>query len=555
MAPAETPGVDFHPAAAESAKMPGSMMLAQINIGRIIGGDSQREDSEHGGGQTGQIGPRRIPSTPLPVIRPNHDDDDQYEPGEGGHTPIIPIPIPIRPLRPYRPYYPRPDYTPIPNYVPRPDYTPGTTPAPVPSNVLPTQPQPAVQPEVNVVPVDPKPNNLIADLGVKPITPQQLAAFKKQITKKSVQLGADLKKLLPGNDQAIDQLVALANSGKLTPLALQQFVGPLGPNLALQVQLQVSGLLKQLAFNNLAMAALLNVNINLLNLNLINININIVGGGVLGGFWGFPWWPWSYPIWLGPGVWWGPCAYCPYPYYNPLLNGADALGIPYSIAQPAPNYAGKFITSGILLTNAGGAAVNYTVNGRRYTMQPNYQQAIARRRIAIAFSRGGSFGSARYGIDEGWYQFTATDRGWELYKHTAKITLDNADNPFSFNYVLNNQSHTLKGGYRQELTGKYPLELKFDNGKGQVVRRVLVKGDFKIALGGDGTLELFKPEDVNVPAPIAEMAKKADQKPPNLFAEPEKIPSLFGDSTAAVPPPPPDEQPAPGEPSLFGPPK
>ena len=140
------------------------------------------------------------------------------------------------------------------------------------------------------------------------VPPATLEAFKDQISKKNQELGDELKKLFPGNDQAIDQLVDMANKGQLTAKTLQDFVNAFGGGLNVQQQLLATGLLKQLAFNNLALTALINVNINNLNINIaninlvnININVNVLGGGI-GGFWGFPWWPWNFPVWLGPGV-------------------------------------------------------------------------------------------------------------------------------------------------------------------------------------------------------------------------------------------------------------
>lgn len=518
-------------------------MVAQIGIGRILGGrgiTGPTDDDDEG---------HKPPSTFTP-------DNNDHDHGHGSHGPTITFPIPM-PTRPsYTPphHYPRPDYTPRPNYTPRPDYTPippqRITPS-VPSNVVPTQPQVSDEPVTNVILADPKPNDFLDSLEIKRITPEQIKAFQDQITKKNVQLGEDLKKLFPGNDQAIDELIDLANRGQLNAQVVKRFILGLGGNLSLQIQLRATGFFKQLIFNNLAMGALLNVNINLLGLNINIVNVNL-GGGPWVGFWGFPQWPWSYPVWLGPGVWWGPCLRCVHPYYNPRLNGAAVLGIPYSVVDPLPNFAGEIVSSGILLMNTGGSTVNYTIDGRRSAMEPDYQQVIPRSRATIAFDRGGSFGHAKYGIDKGWYQFTATDRGWELYKHTAEITLDNGDNPFPFRYVLNNQQQTLQPGYRQKHTGAYPLELKFDNGQGQTTRKMLIEGDFKVAVGTDGGLELFRPEDVTTPAPIANMSKQVDESTSNLFAEPEKIPDLFGEGTAAARESDSSEPGASATPSLFG---
>ncbi len=553
-APGEPGPAGARTARPSTVEVPSSTILAQFgDLGGLLQAGSEgrsgrdRERQRRSGEQSGESHGPTIRITPPSTSH-----------GEGGHSPIIPIPIPI-PTRPTYPGY-YPPYQPRPSYTPRP-------PTRVPSNMIPEQPPELVPPETNVVLVKPESNDFTKDLTFRPITAKELQAFKDQITKKNQELGEELKKLFAGNEPAIDQLLDLANNGKLDAKALQGFVAAFGGGLNVQQQLQATGLLKQLAFNNIALGVLLNVNINNLNIsitniNLVNVNINVnVLGGAWIGFWGFPWWPWNYPIWLGPGIWWGPCVYCPYPYYNPNLTGADALGVPYSIADPVPDYPDTPVTSGILLANAGGAAVNYTLDGQPFSMPPDYRQTIARRSLVVAFDRGGSFGQAKYRVDEGWYKFTATDRGWELYKHTAKVTLDNTDNPFEFKYVLDNQRQSLPSGYQKEHTGKYPLVLRFDNGKGQTKQKVLEKGAFQIALSGEGTLDLFRPEDVTMPAPIAEMAKQADEQTKNIFAEPDKIPNLFGDATAgaktlgpqpttspdAPPPPPP-----PGVPSLFG---
>ena len=557
--PAESGSVDLHWAGPESAKMPASTMLAQIDLGRIVGQRAGRggsnnssipNDRRSGARGQGNHGPRiTTPTHPKHTYstRPKHTYSTRPK-----HT------YPTHPKHTYptHPKHTYPQHYPGSNFTPRPDYPPIHITNPVPSNVVPTQPEASAEPNTNIIPTKPEPNNFLDSLGIKRITPQQLKVFQDQITKKNKQLAEDLKKLFPGNDQAIDQLVTSANSGRLDAQSVQRFISVLGGNLSLQRQLQATGFFRRLIFNNLALRALLNVNLNLLNANIVNINIvnvNVGGGGVFGGFWGFPRWPWNYPIRLGPSVWWGSCGFCTNPYYNPNLNGAAVLGIPYSIVDPVSNYHGKIVTSGILLMNTGDSVVNFTLNGRRFALEPHYQQVVARSKITIAFDRGGSFGHAKYGIYDGWYKFTATDRGWELYKHTVKITLDNNDNPFPFGYVLNNQRQTLQPGYRQQHTGKYPLELKFDNGKGQTIRKMLTKGSFKVAVGANGGLELFRPEDVTIPPPIAEMSKKAQESIPNIFAEPEKIPSLFGDTASSVTSTESSEPVTPPTPSLFGP--
>ena len=522
-------------------------VLAQMRIGKIIQGlgkGSPNEQYEDDDRESPARPPQPRPDSPGVKwkwkVTPTHPGSEK--PNWPGYKPG-PWPKPRPGYYPPE-YIPQPEYTPVPNYIPS-----DSTVTPVPPNVLPTEPT-TVEPEVNVVEIEPEPNNFLDQLDIKVITPQQVEAFKKQLAQKNKQLGEDLKKLLPGNDKLIDQFVAAAGKGGLDAPAVQKFIAGLGKNLGLQVQLRATGLIKRLIFNNLAMGALLNINLNLLNINAGSINISInFGGGMWNGFWGFPHWPWKYPIWLGPGVWWGPCG-CVVPYYNPYLNGAAVLGIPYSLASPVAGYRGGLIAKGILLTNAGDAKVNYTIGPTHYSLNPNYRQVVPRNRIIIAFDRGGSFGKAKYSIDEGWYEFTPTDRGWELYEKTAEITLENSDNPFSFNYVLNNQPYMLKPGYKQKHADKYPMELKFSNGKGQTVRKLMTKGEFNVAVDSSGGLDLFKPSDVTMPAPIAQMSQKLEKETQNIFAKPEAIPNLFGETKANAAPAKPADF---ATPSLFGP--
>ena len=58
---------------------------------------------------------------------------------------------------------------------------------------------------------------------------------------------------------------------------------------------------------------------------------------------------------------------------------------------------------------------------------------------SIEFDRGGNFGMARYQLSEGYYFFSLTERGWELFKKTFRTTLDNSTNSFAFNYVVDDQ--------------------------------------------------------------------------------------------------------------------
>ena len=65
--------------------------------------------------------------------------------------------------------------------------------------------------------------------------------------------------------------------------------------------------------------------------------------------------------------------------------------------------------------------LSYTLNGVVYTIPPGYSQKLVEDRSwVVEFSRGGSFGQARYGLEPGVYVFGSSDHGWELYHKTVE---------------------------------------------------------------------------------------------------------------------------------------
>jgi hypothetical protein len=63
-----------------------------------------------------------------------------------------------------------------------------------------------------------------------------------------------------------------------------------------------------------------------------------------------------------------------------------------------------------------GTAVNYSVDGRQYTLSPGWQQALlVTTNSTIVFHRGGELGIATYRLPEGAHNFVQGDgRGWDL---------------------------------------------------------------------------------------------------------------------------------------------
>jgi hypothetical protein len=91
----------------------------------------------------------------------------------------------------------------------------------------------------------------------------------------------------------------------------------------------------------------------------------------------------------------------PYVVQRPILDNAIFSGLPIKITNPA--------TSGVTLS--------YVLNGVTYSIPPGHSQNLTLDRSwVISFSRGGKFGTARYGLQPGLYTFEPTaDHGWELF--------------------------------------------------------------------------------------------------------------------------------------------
>jgi len=109
-----------------------------------------------------------------------------------------------------------------------------------------------------------------------------------------------------------------------------------------------------------------------------------------------------------------------YPNYN-----NSGYGYQRGYAAPAPAAAANVLpgaaaaTGPIKLSNPkkNSVALNYTLNGHSYSIQPGHSQALGAGSVwTIQFDRGGSFGQARYSLSSGTYTFKATDKGWDLYR-------------------------------------------------------------------------------------------------------------------------------------------
>jgi hypothetical protein len=217
-----------------------------------------------------------------------------------------------------------------------------------------------------------------------------------------------------------------------------------------------------------------------------------------------------------------------------------------AIGPPLAETDAKPVTSGAVLINAEDMAVNYNVNSKAFTMEPEYRQALPGGRTwVVAFDRGGSFGQAKYGISEGTYKFALTDEGWNLFKHTFEATIDNTENPFDFLYVLDNKHQTVPAGQSQQHTSAYPLVVRFDDAQGKSKTKRVESGLYKVAVTQENTLDLYGEDAVAPPAfasaaPAAAASSTPDAPAPGTASSDGLVPftapaggapgaSLFGD--------------------------
>lgn len=90
------------------------------------------------------------------------------------------------------------------------------------------------------------------------------------------------------------------------------------------------------------------------------------------------------------------------------------------------NYAGMAPPPGyglpIKISNPAGspAALRYTLNGYPYQIQPGEVQTLTNDRVwVVQFDRGGEFGSGRYTLSPGTYEFSLAVNGWELFQEST----------------------------------------------------------------------------------------------------------------------------------------
>jgi hypothetical protein len=160
-----------------------------------------------------------------------------------------------------------------------------------------------------------------------------------------------------------------------------------------------------------------------------------IGGGPVGVGIG----PWRYGGFHAgiyrPGWWWWNNRWYAYPPfgYGGFFNGGYYGGGSYagsSYAEPA-QLAAAYNGPGVALRNPTEHTLNFTVDGQKQ-MEAGPGETVRLTEFAdyqISFDRGDNFGTATYTIYEGTYEFTPTDRGWELFRQKDDDAARTAERP------------------------------------------------------------------------------------------------------------------------------
>ena len=190
------------------------------------------------------------------------------------------------------------------------------------------------------------------------------------------------------------------------------------------------------------------------------------------------------------------------PYAGPMsiTTGSvlEALGMPRAVGSPIRDSSANVI-SDIVMHNAADSTVGYVVDNQSYSLDPQFFQAFRGKSGTVSFDRG-TGDNASYTVTPGTYEFTATQKGWELYRKSYKATIDNSLNPSDFQVMQGEQPVTIAAGESQTLESSYPVAVRFDNGNGKVKEKRLLDGNYLVAAGDQsGALDLYDSAQVVPP--------------------------------------------------------
>jgi hypothetical protein len=181
-------------------------------------------------------------------------------------------------------------------------------------------------------------------------------------------------------------------------------------------------------------------------------------------------------------------------------DASQLLGVPIGAGDPLPEVddAGIPIV-GVLLRNPveNGATVQYVIDSQwNHTLQPGFSQQLdSAAPRQIGFNRGVGRGQAVYDLVEGTYAFGPAGGGWDLYRQTFSVTIDNSDGDQGFAYVVDNRRMRVPAGRSRTHKSDFPIVLRFNRGgPGQDSNKRITTPDEQLLVAvnpADGLWDLF----------------------------------------------------------------
>lgn len=238
------------------------------------------------------------------------------------------------------------------------------------------------------------------------------------------------------------------------------------------------------------------------------------------------------------------------------VDAAELLGVPIGVGEPMPEHAwnsSNVVDSGILIVNPAenGQRVSFTVGDRTYRLDAGYQQRIAEDEAVVQFTSGRNRRAIRYTLRDGTYAFESTREGWNLFRRSFRLAVDNRASDAEFNYAIGTNSQQVSPGALKAHNSSYPLLVRFDRGDGSLAMKRLTEPATTLVVAvdpGNGLWDLFA--DASYPQPelqspstransLAQEALRLERNRLSGFGAPPRISTLkpvVGDSDSAAGP-------------------
>ncbi len=231
--------------------------------------------------------------------------------------------------------------------------------------------------------------------------------------------------------------------------------------------------------------------------------------------------------------------------FSGAVTPAEA-GFPVVLGAPTESISDEApLTGEIVLHNPAEnqASISYVLDRHVFTMEPKHTQRLPLRSWTIKFDRGGNFGSVEKVIQSGVYHFKTTAKGWDLVEIPSKVVIDNASNPYDFNFVINDRVMIAKARSVLELSDPLPMDFRFDQGNGTTVRKSLGQGTYSVGVNPQTKLldlvvakKLDAATTTDVSDPRESMLTSLKEKPLNQIEATKTNPLSLEKPTVLTPP-------------------